>query len=65
MLNKQHVLFEILNDTLQSQSFSNRGFFDTLAVKDLITEQVNKPNNQTADMLWSLMILERWLQKQE
>jgi asparagine synthase (glutamine-hydrolysing) len=64
MLNSRHVLLEILCDTLNSQSFINRGYFNHTVVKDLIREQVNRPNNQTADMLWSLMILELWMQKQ-
>jgi len=63
MLNKKHILFQVLNDTLTSQSFINRGFFDYSAIKKLITQQMNEPNNQIADILWSVMILELWLKK--
>lgn len=65
MLNKKHVLFEILHDTLSSQTFRNRGFFDYQAIHNLIAEQLKNPNNHIADVLWSVMILERWMQNMD
>ncbi len=63
MLKKGHVLFDILIDTLQSKTFYDRGFFNKEAVTSLIAIQESKPNPSSANMLWSLMILELWLKR--
>ena len=65
MLSRQHVLSEILNETLSSQAFRNRGYFNDKAIQNLIAEQLKNPNNNTANLLWSVMVLERWLFKME
>ncbi len=65
MLNKKHVLFQILNDTLTSQTFINRGIFNSNKIKKLISKQINNPSNQVADALWSIMVLELWLKNTE
>jgi asparagine synthase (glutamine-hydrolysing) len=63
MLSRQHILFDILNDTLSSQAFRNRGFFNYKIIQTLMKEQFKNPNNDTANLLWSVMILELWLVK--
>ncbi|MES2204030.1 MAG: asparagine synthase (glutamine-hydrolyzing) [Pseudomonadota bacterium] len=65
MLNEKHILFQIMHDTLTSQSFINRGFFDHTVIQKLMSRQIKEPNNQVADILWSVMILEMWLKKSD
>ncbi len=62
MLKKGFVLFDILHDTLRSQSFRNRGLFNEAIVTKLLQRQMVEDNLAVANMLWSLMILELWLQ---
>ena len=62
MLQKGFILFDILYDTLSSKLFLSRGFFNNDEVKLLIDKQLNNPTADIADFLWSVMILELWLQ---
>ena len=61
MLKKGFVLFDILNDTLNSQTFNSRGIFNQVQVVNLINKQLKEPANDVADFLWSIMMLELWL----
>lgn len=64
MLRKGHMLFDALFDTLNSQEFKNRGIFDQNTVTSLIAKQEKSPSSENANMLWSIMMLEKWLQRQ-
>ncbi|RJO73390.1 hypothetical protein D5S18_19355 [Nocardia panacis] len=35
--------------------------FNAVHVKSLFERQTSRPTNQTAELLWSILILERWL----
>ncbi len=61
-LRKGFILFDILYDTLNSKSFLSRGFFNYNEVKLLIDRQLSNPTADIANLLWSMMILELWLQ---
>ncbi|HBI21399.1 MAG TPA: asparagine synthetase B, partial [Legionella sp.] len=63
MLTKGHVLFNIVQDTLHSQSFRERNLFSHAKIVALITRQQDSPNAHVANFLWSVMVLERWLQR--
>lgn len=63
MLKKGHVLFELLNDELNSSKFLNRGLFNRQSIQLLLKEQLSDPKPNIANMLWSIMILEKWLQQ--
>ncbi len=62
MLRKGFILFDILYETLNSQPFLARGIFDYAQIKKMIQQQCEAPSNHTADLLWSIMMLELWLQ---
>lgn len=62
MLKKGHVLFDILYSTLTSTKFRQRNLFDEEIIKNFLNIQANTPNSNTANYLWSVMILELWLQ---
>ncbi|MBP6952638.1 MAG: asparagine synthase (glutamine-hydrolyzing) [Alphaproteobacteria bacterium] len=62
MFNKEHILFDILYETLNSSSFLSRNFFNYKNINSLIDKQINTPCSNTSDILWSIMILELWLQ---
>lgn len=62
MFKKGHVLFDILYETLNSTSFSSRNFFNQKEINSLIEKQLKTPCSNTSDVLWSIMILELWLQ---
>lgn len=62
MLKKGHVLFEIMNETLNSYSFKSRGIFDYQKISLLIDRQLKNPSGEIANLLWSVMVLELWLQ---
>lgn len=63
MLKKGHILFEILNDTLHSDSFKSRGLFNQNKIDKLIDRQVKNSHSNAADLLWSVMVLELWLKQ--
>lgn len=63
MLKKGHVLFEILCATLNSAAFLSRGIFNKKQIDFFIKQQLTAPNGNIADLLWSIMILELWLQR--
>ena len=65
MLQSRHVLFEILQDTLRSHAFNQRGFFNPKDVAFLLEQQATTPNAASSNMLWSLLILELWLQRHQ
>lgn len=63
MLKKGHILFDILYETLTSKKFIARGFFCNKNIHHLIKKQLSHPAEDVANMLWSLLILELWLQQ--
>jgi asparagine synthase (glutamine-hydrolysing) len=62
MLRKGFVLFDILNETLNSKLFLSRGFFEPKQIRYLIKNQLAHPTGEISDFLWSIMVLELWLQ---
>ncbi len=62
MLRKGFVLFDIMHDTLHSMSFVSRNIFNLDKIEKLISKQVDEPSNDIANFLWSVMVLELWLQ---
>jgi asparagine synthase (glutamine-hydrolysing) len=61
MLKKGFILYDILNDTLSSNGFKERGIFEQKQIQSLIQQQLDAPSKETSDFLWSVMILELWL----
>lgn len=62
MLKKGHALFNLLLDVINSNSFKQRNIFNTDAIKNLVNQQSVAPSSGSADALWSIMVLELWLQ---
>lgn len=62
MLKKGHILFQLLCDTISSQSFRDRNIFNLTHVDHLLQKQLAEPNDKHAEALWSIMTLELWLQ---
>ncbi|PIR11342.1 MAG: asparagine synthase (glutamine-hydrolyzing) [Gammaproteobacteria bacterium CG11_big_fil_rev_8_21_14_0_20_46_22] len=63
MMKPGFVLFDIMQSTLTSQVFGNRGLFNQASIMKLIKDQVRHESADTANMLWSVMVLELWFQK--
>lgn len=62
MLKKGFILYDILYETLTSQAFLSRGLFNQMQIRALIDQHSNAPTSYTSNLLWSIMILELWLQ---
>ena len=62
MLRKGHILYEILADTLLSTKFKTRGIFNQQKIQTMIKNQLHTPSKEDSDFLWTVMVLELWLQ---
>lgn len=62
MLQGKHPLMKIAKDTLFSKTFINRGVFNKNYIKHLFELQSRNPNDIAAGTIWSLMVLELWMQ---
>ncbi|MEN9449151.1 MAG: hypothetical protein RJA25_2441, partial [Bacteroidota bacterium] len=63
MLKKGHPLFNLILDTLSSHSFRSRNLFKNNIINELIEKQLTYPNDENAEALWALLILELWFQE--
>ncbi|MBV9576585.1 MAG: asparagine synthase (glutamine-hydrolyzing) [Gammaproteobacteria bacterium] len=61
MLKKGHILYNLLLDTLHSHKFQSRNIFRKDSVEKLLQKHIKNPSDTHAEALWSMMILELWL----
>lgn len=62
MLKDGHPLMKIAESALLSEKFKNRNIFNHEYIKHLFNSQSNSPNNIAAETIWSLTMMELWMQ---
>lgn len=62
MIQPGQPLYDMVGDVVLSAERSGN-LFNAVEVKSLFARQTARPANQTAELLWSILILERWLAK--